>query len=109
REGEEFPILTGKTVILVDDGIATGITTRAGVMAIKKLKPSKLILAVPVGPHDTVETLSKIVDDLVCIETPVDFYAVSAFYRNFPQVSDEEVNSLLKRAKEERKADATPN
>ena len=104
-QDEDFPSLKGKTVILVDDGIATGVTTRAAIQAIKHLKPSKLVLAVPVGPLETVNGLSKLVDDLICLETPVDFYAVSAFYLSFPQVSDEEVIRLLKKAKEERKND----
>lgn len=106
-QDEDFPNIKGKTVILVDDGIATGITTRAAIQAIKHLKPSKLVLAVPVGPRETVNSLSKLVDDLICLEMPVDFYAVSAFYLSFPQVSDEEVISLLKKAKEERKIDTS--
>lgn len=105
RQDEDFPNVSGKTVILVDDGIATGVTTRAAIQAIKHLKPSKLVLAVPVGPPQTVDRLSKLVDDLICLETPEDFYAVSAFYLSFPQVSDGEVISLLKKSKEERKKD----
>lgn len=106
-QDEDFPSIKGKTVILVDDGIATGITTRAAIQAIKHLQPSKLVLAVPVGPLEAVNSLSKLVDDLICLDTPVDFYAVSAFYRSFPQVSDEEVINLLKKAKEERKIDTS--
>ncbi len=103
QHGEVLLNITGKTVILIDDGLATGVTTRAAIQAIKKLKPAKLILAVPVGPNDTVEKLSELVDDLICLERPYDFYAVGAFYHSFPQVSDEEVISLLKKAKEDRK------
>ena len=92
-----LPDVAGKTVILVDDGLATGLTTRAAIEGVKKLKPAKLILAVPVGPPETVHALRKLVDDLICLETPHDFFAVSSFYQNFPQVSDEEVMDLLHR------------
>jgi putative phosphoribosyl transferase len=103
RQGEEFPNISGKTVILVDDGLATGVTTRAAIQAIKKLKPLKLILAVPVGPAETVDRLRPLVDDLICLETPRDFYAVSEFYRYFPQVSDEEVIRILEETKPRQK------
>lgn len=99
RGNEELPKVTGKIVILVDDGLATGITTRAALKAIQQLKPAKLILAVPVGPSETVNVLKELVDELICLEIPPHFYAVSAFYRRFPQVSDEEVVSLLRNTK----------
>lgn len=99
RQDADFPSLTGRTVILVDDGLATGMTTRAAIEAVKKLNPSKVILAVPVGPISTVAALKKLVDVLICLESPSPFYAVGSFYKNFPQVSDEEVISLLKEAK----------
>lgn len=91
--------ITGKTVILVDDGVATGVTLQAAIRALKQLKPAKLILAVPVGPQDIMKTLGMLVDELICLELPSSFYAVSPFYRHFPQVSDEEVIKLLKDAK----------
>lgn len=100
RQEESFPTLEGKTVILVDDGVATGITTRAAVQALKALKPLQLILAVPVGALEAIHALEKSVDQLICLEIPPLFYAVSAFYERFPQVSDEEVIYLLKHAKE---------
>ncbi len=100
RQNEELPNVEGKTVILIDDGLATGISTRAAIQGIKKLKPAKVILAVPVGPPETVAFLKTLVDDLICLEVPRDFYAVSAFYLNFPQVSDEEVIRLLKLSKQ---------
>ena len=105
RGGEDFSTISRKTVILIDDGIATGVTTRAAIQALKQLKPAKLILAVPVGPLETVNALKKLVDELICLETPHDFYAVSAFYLSFPQVSDEEVIRLLKQAKQENQND----
>jgi len=102
RGMKEFPRLEGKTVILCDDGLATGVTTRAAIAAIKKMKPSQLILAVPVGPADTVANLKKLVDTLICLKIPSHFYAVGAFYRSFSQVSDTEVINLLMRANENR-------
>lgn len=100
RQGEDYLNIVGKTVILIDDGLATGVTTRAAIQAVKKLKPAKLILAVPVGPLDTIKALKNSVDELICLEIPADFYSVSSFYLSFPQVSDEEVITLLKQAKE---------
>ncbi|MBS0271644.1 MAG: phosphoribosyltransferase [Proteobacteria bacterium] len=93
------PHLQGKTIILIDDGIATGITIRAAIKAIQAFKPAQLILAVPVGPKDTLQVLNDLVDEVICLEMPKDFYAVSTFYRDFPQVSDEEVLNLLKKNK----------
>jgi putative phosphoribosyl transferase len=98
RGNTDLPNISGKVVILIDDGLATGITTRAAIEAIKKLKPSQVILAVPVGPADTVELLRKLVDHLICLEIPSHFYAVGSFYQNFSQVSDTEVLNLLKKS-----------
>jgi len=103
QQDENLSYITGKTIILVDDGVATGVTTRAAIQAIKHLKPAKFILAIPVGPRDTIEELRHLVDDLICLESPFSFYAVGAFYLSFPQVSDEEVIALLESAKEKRK------
>jgi putative phosphoribosyl transferase len=96
RGKADFPNISGKTVILIDDGLATGITIQAAIEAIKKLKPAQLILAVPVGPSDTVDRLSHLVDKLICLEIPSHFFAVGSFYHNFPQVSDKEVIDLLR-------------
>ncbi len=85
----------GKTVVLVDDGVATGATTLAAIRALKKQKPAELILAVPVGPPDAIARLREEVDKLVCLETPQFFWAVGAFYMVFDQTSDEEVEQLL--------------
>ena len=89
------PKLSGRIVIMVDDGIATGATTRAALHAIGKRKPAKLVLAVPVAPTQTLETLRGEVDDLVCLEDFVDFGAIGLFYSDFRQVSDAEVIALL--------------
>jgi predicted phosphoribosyltransferase len=107
QQDQKLSNITGKTVILVDDGVATGVTTRAAIQAIKKCNPSKLILAVPVGPADTMKALGQLVDNLICLEIPSPFYAVGAFYLTFPQVSDEEVIQLLMDAKESRKNDVS--
>jgi predicted phosphoribosyltransferase len=89
------PILSGCTVIVVDDGIATGATTRAALRAIGMRKPAKLVLAVPVAPTQTLEILRGEVDDLVCLEDYVEFGAIGLFYSDFRQVSDAEVIALL--------------
>ena len=89
--------ITGRVVIVVDDGIATGTTTRAALQAIRKQKPKELVLAVPVAPRDTVAELRGEVDALICLETPEPFLAIGYFYRDFEQVSDEEVVAILRR------------
>jgi len=87
--------ITGRTAIVVDDGIATGATMRAALKAIGRKSPLRLILAVPVAPADTLALLSKEVDDVICLATPAPFYAVGAHYADFPQVSDEEVVRIM--------------
>ena len=90
--------LRGKTVILVDDGVATGATILASLRAIKTHQPAQLILAVPVGPADTMQTLSAEADRVVFLYAPLDFWAVGAFYTVFDQTSDAEVIRLLHEA-----------
>lgn len=89
------PELKGKVVILADDGVATGATTLATIRAIRTQEPARLILAIPVGPRDTVESLKREVDELFCLHAPEIFWAVGAFYSVFDQTSDEEVKALL--------------
>lgn len=91
------PELKGKVVILADDGVATGATTLASIRAIRTQEPDQLILAVPVGPRDTIESLKREVDQLFCLHAPEIFWAVGAFYSIFDQTSDEEVKALLQR------------
>lgn len=91
------PQMTGRVVIIVDDGIATGATTRAALQAIRTRKPSKLILAIPVAPTDTLQILRDEVDDLVCLEDYEQFGAIGLFYSDFRQVSDAQVIDLLAR------------
>lgn len=92
--------LQGKTVILVDDGIATGFTMRAAVASVKTRQAMKIIVAVPNGAAESVAKLRQLVDEVVCLETPALYFAVGEFYEEFSQVSDEEVIELLKRAGE---------
>jgi predicted phosphoribosyltransferase len=95
RRGRLFPSLSGRTVILVDDGLATGSTMKAAVLAVRHQKPARVIVAVPVGAPDACRTLSVIADDVVCARTPRSFSAVGEWYRDFAQTTDEEVVALL--------------
>ncbi len=90
--------VTGQTVILVDDGIATGASMFAAVSALREMRPVTLIVAAPVAPASTYAWLRRIVDRLVCLHVPQDFYSVGQFYRNFSQVADEQVVALLQRS-----------
>ncbi len=98
RGDRPFPDLTGKTVILVDDGMATGSTTLAAARALRTKHPGRLILAVPVAPPESVAKLRPEVDEIIVLETPEPFFAVGAWYANFDQTTDEEVIELLNRA-----------
>ena len=99
RGTTEPPNVAGRSVILVDDGIATGYTTRAAAVALRNLGAAQVVLAVPVGPPDSVEILRPLVDELICLRTPTPFMAVGYWYRDFRQVSDPEVIDLLERAR----------
>lgn len=88
----------GRTVIVVDDGIATGGTVRAGLRALRKSDPARLVLAVPVAPAEALSELRQECDEIICLATPDPFYAVGAHYVDFTQTTDEEVISLLDRA-----------
>lgn len=87
--------LEGRTVIVVDDGVATGATTRAALQAVRARGPTRIVLAVPVAPTDTLAALSAEADEIVCLESYEDFRAIGYFYDDFRQVSDDEVISLL--------------
>lgn len=89
----------GKTVIVVDDGIATGASMHAGIRALRQLEPKRIVVAVPVAPQRTCALLKDEVDELACVETPMSFFAIGQFYEDFEQVSDEEVLAALERAK----------
>ena len=90
--------LPGRTLILVDDGLATGSTMRAAVAALRAEGPRAIVIAVPVGAGETCETMALLVDDIVCLEMPEPFYAVGLWYENFDQTGDQEVHDLLERA-----------
>jgi putative phosphoribosyl transferase len=90
--------VSNRTVILVDDGIATGSTIKAAIKALKKEKAGRIVVAVPVAPVSTIEELQRDVDELVCVSRPEFFYAISLWYDDFPQTSDEEVRELPKEA-----------
>jgi putative phosphoribosyl transferase len=88
----------GRTAIIVDDGIATGATIRAALKAVRRQKPLRLVLAVPVAAADTLSTLRDDVDDIICLSIPDDFYAIGPHYLDFNQVGDDEVVRLLAEA-----------
>lgn len=96
------PEVRDRTVILVDDGLATGVTAQAAVEALRAYDPRRLVLAVPVCAAQTVELLGPEVDEFVCLESPTDLGAIGLWYRNFEQVSDQEVVGLLERVWRER-------
>ena len=108
RRGRTGYEVEGRTVIIVDDGIATGATVRAALKALRRGNPEKLILAVPVAPPDTIANLTPEVDDLVCLDVPGGFMAIGMFYQRFGQTPDEEVVRLLVAARKERAAEASP-
>jgi putative phosphoribosyl transferase len=97
RGNAPFPELAGRTVIVVDDGLATGSTMRAAVRALRQGGPKRIIVAVPVAAPETVRSLREEAD-VVCLSTPAEFHAVSTWYEDFSQVSDEEVRNLLEAA-----------
>jgi putative phosphoribosyl transferase len=93
------PEVRGRTVILVDDGIATGVTAWAAIRALRRRVPQRLVLAVPVCAPQTAEAIRPEVDDLVCLKAPYNLMAIGFWYRDFEQVSDEEVIELLEDAR----------
>lgn len=92
--------MEGKTVILVDDGLATGSTMRAAALAVRQLNPARVVVAVSVAAAETCDEFRGVVDEIVCSVTPRPFRAVGLWYEDFSQTSDEEVRELLTRANE---------
>lgn len=93
------PDLRGRTVIVVDDGLATGATMHAALLAIRQQEPAHLVMAVPVGAADSCQALQGVADEVVCVAMPEPFRAVGLWYRQFPQTSDDEVRTLLEDAR----------
>lgn len=99
RDGRPLTELEGRTVILIDDGLATGFTMRAAVLAIRLEDPARIVVAVPVAAAETCDEFREIVDDIVCSETPEPFQAVGIWYEDFAQTTDAQVHELLSAAK----------
>jgi predicted phosphoribosyltransferase len=98
RDGRPPVNVRGRTVILVDDGLATGSSMRVAVLALKQKEPTQIVVAVPVAPRDTCTELELVADRVVCAVTPEPFWGVGQWYADFSQTSDEEVRDLLRRA-----------
>ena len=98
RAGTHAPEVAGKTVILIDDGLATGATMAAAAAALKAQEPARLVVAVPVAAAETCAALRPMVDEIVCVATPEPFLAVGLWYEDFSQTTDEEVHVLLARS-----------
>lgn len=93
--------LAGKTVLLIDDGLATGATMRAAVTALREHNPEKIVVAVPTAPPETCSEFEDVVDEMICLTTPRTFMGVGGAYRDFSQTTNEEVRTLLEKAHEE--------
>ena len=98
RDDRPFPAIEDRIVILVDDGLATGSTLRAAIAALRRRRQSKIVVAVPVGARETCAAMARLVEEVVCLETPDPFYAVGLWYDDFEQTEDAEVHELLERA-----------
>jgi erythromycin esterase-like protein/predicted phosphoribosyltransferase len=106
REGRPVPELADRTVVLVDDGLATGASMRAAIHALRKLEPARIVVAVPAAPQSTCQELDALADEVVCATTPSPFHAVGQSYWDFTQTTDEEVRDLLRAAARSRPARA---
>ena len=98
RGNRPLPTIRGRTVILVDDGIATGATIRAAITLVRQQRPVRIIVAVPVAAASTCEELRKEVDDVVCVLAPEELYGIGLWYERFPQISDDAMRALLAKA-----------
>ena len=98
RQGRPPPDVGGKTVILIDDGLATGATMRAAAQALRQLSPARIVVAVPVSAASTCQEFAQEVDEIVCVITPEPFHAVGLWYEDFEQTTDDEVRDLLEAA-----------
>jgi predicted phosphoribosyltransferase len=108
RGDRPLPEVRGRTVILIDDGLATGTTMRAAVAALRRQGPKRIVVAVPVAAVSSCEEFRDLVDDVLCVQTPEPFYAVGSWYEDFSQTSDAEVHALLEHAAEDHPAAPVP-
>jgi predicted phosphoribosyltransferase len=100
RNNKPLPPLHNRTVILVDDGLATGVTAKAAIKSLLKLRPKKLVYAVPVCAQDTAEAIRHYVDEFICLYSPYELSAIGLYYQDFDQVTDKEVTDILKTTRE---------
>lgn len=100
RNNHTFPSVKGKSIILVDDGMATGATMRVAITALKKLQAKEIIVAIPVASREAVEQIKQFATEVICPLMPEDFHAVGGYYENFPQTEDEEVKYLLTQSRQ---------
>jgi predicted phosphoribosyltransferase len=105
RDDRPEPDVRGKTVILIDDGLATGSTMRAAASALRQLKPARIVVAVPVSAPQTCDEYRMGVDEIICAVIPKRFYGVGRWYRDFSQTTDEEVSELLERSRSQQTKD----
>lgn len=103
RQGRPLPLLTNKTVILVDDGLATGVTARAALLALKKHHPKQIIFAAPLCVAETAFSMNSVVDKIICLQTPKELTTIGSYYQDFHQVTDKEVTTLLRKIKDGQK------
>jgi predicted phosphoribosyltransferase len=104
RDGRPAPEIRDRTIILIDDGLATGATMRAAVKALRQRGAAKIVVAVPVGPPDTCREFEDVADEVVCASAPEYFQAVGQYYEDFSQTTDDEVRDLLARAAQDRQS-----
>lgn len=106
---KQYPNVKNMNVILIDDGIATGATVKAAILSLRKQEPKSIIIAIPVAPPDTIDSLKEEADKVICLETPETFYAIGQFYQDFDQTTDDEVVNLLRKRNKQLKTDFTSN
>lgn len=100
RNNHTLPSIKGKTIILVDDGMATGATMRVAITVLKKLQAKDIIVAIPVAAQEAIKQIKQCATEVICPLVPDNFHAVGGYYENFPQTEDEEVTYLLKRSRQ---------